>query len=223
MANNWQEETLEVSGIPGMTAAMLLGLLFYLYTDHVQVAPHLVVRLGKLGVRIGLKHLASICFKQAGISQPDAEASSHFASDMSCLLEGEDFADVEFILSNGDRGAAGHKALLIQRCPFFERLFEGGFRESGDVARGELQRVRLLQDISAGVFQDFFRYLYTGDRLLFTAENIVPLLGAADAFMVDDLLQECVTLIEEGVDIGNACAVLSLGESSPLLARRAVH
>ena len=208
-----------MSGIPGMTPAMLLGLIFYLYTDHVQIAPHLVVRRGTLGLHLGLEHLAFVCFRQAGVGQGQEQAS-RFGNDMAELLQDEDYGDVEFFLTSGKRVAAGHKAILVQRCPYFERLFEGGFRESGNLAQGEVQRVNLLQDIEDSVFKDFLRYLYTGDKRIFTSENVVPLLRAADAFLVDDILQDCVALIEESIDIGNACAVLSLGNahSSLLLA-----
>jgi len=222
----------DISGVSGMTAALARGLVLYLYTDHVQVAPHLVGRLGRIGTLLGLGHLTSLCQRRTGEEweegerrDVEGERESRFARDLRKLLKNSEYGDVEFDLLDGECPVVAHKALLIQRCPYFERLFGGGFRESGDIhSHGRLQTVKLLQKVSRDVFIDLLTFLYTGGEDLFTPENVVPLLAAADSFMVDDLQQQCIALIEGGLDIENASSVLILGDqyNAPRLVSSAI-
>jgi len=128
------------------TFATVIGLLRYLYTDHLKIAPHMVERLGKLARYLRVTRLEQLCerelsrrtFRKNNVK--NLEPSS-FADDMRAALLSGEFADFDFIASNDGsmlpdnfdarealaRIVPAHKCLLFARSEYFRCWFESRF------------------------------------------------------------------------------------------------
>eukprot|EP01118_Nematostelium_gracile_P013110 TRINITY_DN4908_c0_g1_i1.p1 TRINITY_DN4908_c0_g1~~TRINITY_DN4908_c0_g1_i1.p1 ORF type:complete len:793 (-),score=171.07 TRINITY_DN4908_c0_g1_i1:23-2269(-) len=188
--------------IQGVKATVMTAFLQYLYTDHVRVAPHLAGELCQLATRWGVDRLASMC--KVKVLQRHLNLSlSQWKEDLSACIDGE-YSDVTFRLK-GDTVSA-HKALLICRCPYFERLMEGQFKEKSQAV------FDLDESLTKPVFLAVLQYLYTGDETIIHGDNCVDLLMASDRLMLDDLKQMVETFIEGSVDLDNVAWLIEISD-----------
>ena len=211
--------------ITGVTYPVFLGLIQYLYTDHLKIAPHQVYRLRDVAMKFGLPRLAEICKRALSVQEKVREADdiiitpSSFADDVRGLVSTPEFADFRFITKGKDDGQEReihcHKVMLISRSAYFQKLFQGGFRESIST------EIILDQDISYQTMLSIIEFIYTGDENILNGDNTVDILMASDRFDIDDLKQICEDIIEQNLDVENVCWILELADryNAPRLTR----
>ena len=200
----------------GVDFLTVFNLVFYVYTDfvvdvwhHTRHAPQRAIRyrqvrseLMKLAAHLsmrGLENSTRLMVAPTKDLHTDMEAafldSAYFET-----------GDVEIELAN--TSMRGHAALLCQRCPFFEGLFQG--RAGGSWLSSRRESLREPQEfikvdmkhINHNVFSLVLRHIYadTGDEMfddVITADLdsfldlIMDVMSVANELMVDRLAQIC--------------------------------
>ncbi|CZR51978.1 related to myosin-like protein [Phialocephala subalpina] len=133
------------------------------------------------------------------------------------------FGDGNTIIELDGSEVVAHRALLCQRCPFFEGLFHGraggqwlaGRRESGDEA------VRIdLKHVHPDTFRLVLNYLYAdagtelfdnvvSDDIDEFSELVMDVMAVANELMLDRLSQICQQVIGRFVTTRNVCHLLN--------------
>jgi len=182
----------------GVKPALFLGLLYYLYTDHVIVAPHLVKDLAVLAKQFDVARLAALCsratfraWKFQGNGDEFNVPATNFAADMETLVNSPKFSDLSFHVNGVDIRA--HKVILAARCPYFRRMFEGNFKEKDQAA------FTVEDGTSTESFLAMLEFLYTGAETVVRSDTAVELLSLGDRFMVEDLKQLSESFLERTV------------------------
>jgi len=138
------------------------------------------------------------------------EPGKHLSVDMDLALRDPTFfQDCDTMIELNGTEVSAHSAVLCQRCPFFDGLFNGraggqwlaGRRES----KSDLVRVD-LKHIEPEVFRFVLRYLYADigteifDELVSVdidefSETVMTVMGVANELMLDRLSQICQEVI----------------------------
>jgi len=174
----------------------LFALMLYLYTDHVTIAPHLTKELALLARKWGVTRLEALCNRstyrawKTHNTVADAIPGSEFAIQMRPAVNASQYSDLSFVV-NGVHIRA-HKVILAARCPYFQRMFEGRFKERNQASFN-------VDDTSTESFLALLEFLYTGEESVVHHENVVELLSLSDRFMVEDLKQLCEYFLERTV------------------------
>jgi hypothetical protein len=86
-------------------------------------------------------------------------------------------------------------ALIIFRCPYFDRLFSSGMKDS------KLREIT-LPGVTINAIRALLEYLYTND-LSFDANSIFETLELADRMSLPRLKLLCINLIQCNISIDN--------------------
>lgn len=134
-------------------------------------------------------------------------------SEMKALKQTTDYlflqqtnCDVQFYFEDGQR-IGGHVNILSARSPVFAAMFHYNMLEAktGTV---------FIRDIEREVFLQMLHYIYSG-RLIFTSMMTVgtakALYAAADKYHIEDLKNECASLIFLGVNVKTAINLMVWG------------
>eukprot|EP01120_Amphizonella_sp_Union-15-10_P009475 TRINITY_DN3591_c0_g1_i1.p1 TRINITY_DN3591_c0_g1~~TRINITY_DN3591_c0_g1_i1.p1 ORF type:complete len:554 (-),score=106.73 TRINITY_DN3591_c0_g1_i1:56-1717(-) len=217
-----KSETDEIE-IPGMDLKVFQALLYFLYTDHLKVPPHLTSKLERIAKIYKLPRLVALCkqynkFSESVGGHEDLSSwipPSIFSIQMQEAVNDPFYADVEFKLVDGTI-VAGHKAILTARCDYFKTVFAGVFMESD-------QKLIPIFEISSNLFLDLLNYIYT-NLVSFDADVVVDLLMAADRFLLEDLKERIEKDLEQVRQLDNVVDLLLISEqaSSPRLKRSCI-
>ena len=120
------------------------------------------------------------------IKTPESPPTTRFQKEFLRLLETGDQADVTFNVQGVKIKA--HKVILTTRCDYFRSMFDSGMQESN------LKEVDVV-DVEAKVFKGLLKFIYTGILPTFRQESTMALLTAADKYGVEDLKENCESLL----------------------------
>ena len=110
--------------------------------------------------------------------EPVAIPPPTLIDDMRNLIDNKDFSDVTFIVEG--RPVYASRAHLAVRSEHFRAMLFGGMRESSG---GEIT----IPDVTVNVFLKVLEYLYTDSVIDIPPELAVPLLIAAEQYLLDRL------------------------------------
>jgi alpha-tubulin suppressor-like RCC1 family protein len=210
---------------------VFLGLLYYLYTDHLKVAPHLVPKLQDLASSYRLPRLVALCkrFARLGRIENDGTSvaipASLFAEQMTEAINSKQYSDVTFTVkesadSNTIITVYGHKCVLVSRSDYFKTILDpnSAFAERG---RNSFP----LDEIHRDTFVHLMQYLYSNCLPELTADNVIELLMGADRFLIEDMKQLIATEIEDSIMPDNVVDLLLLSERTltPRLRRACIN
>jgi alpha-tubulin suppressor-like RCC1 family protein len=201
----------------GLDFFSVLNLVIYLYTDTVvdlwnytRHRPSMAFRYRQVRVEI-MKlafHLKMSRLEPAVrlMREPERQMST----DMDIALRDPAFfAKYDTLIELDGTNVSAHSALLCQRCPFFEGLFNGrsggqwltGRRESkSDVVRVDLKHIEpetfefVMRYLYADVGTELFDDLVSSDLDAFS-ETVMDVMLVADELMLDRLSQTCQEVI----------------------------
>ncbi|KAK3097884.1 hypothetical protein FSP39_014151 [Pinctada imbricata] len=129
------------------------------------------------------------------------EASETIAICIKNLCHSEDMTDVSFVFPNdGNRRVRAHKLVLSVRSPVFKAMFYGGLPENPENIS--------IPDISANVFTEFIRYIYT-DKAELDDRTVTELLYASNKYQFAAMMQKCEEYLLNALSVDNACTVFS--------------
>lgn len=134
-------------------------------------------------------------FKYDIISIP----KSTFLADLRLLINNPMLTDVTFVVEGHEVHA--NRAILAARSQHFRAMLFGGMREQHE------QRV-YLHDISYGVFMALLEFLYTDSVKELSIELALPLLIAAEQYMLDRLKALCEDSIRKKVNKDTVIPIL---------------
>jgi len=140
--------------------------------------------------------------------EPVSIPPSSFSEDMRKLLNNPLYSDVIFLVEG--QKICATKAHLSARSEHFRALFYGGMRES---AADSLEPIPLV-DISAPVFLLLLEYIYTDmvpDDL--ACDLAVPLLIAAEKYLLDRLKALCEDAIRKCISSDNVIQIMMAAKS----------
>jgi len=217
-----EEDEIEV---PHIEYRVFVALLYYLYTDHLKVAPHLVDKLQILACKYKLPRLVSLCKQYTKITEsvgPQEEGSSEaiipsiYSHQMQEAIASPHFADVEFKLTDGTTVPA-HKIILAARCDYFKTIFDSSFKESSQ------QMIKMLE-IPQNTFAELLRYIYTNLTCI-DPDQVVDVLLAADRFLIEDLKVRIEKDLEKERAIETIADLLLISDqaSSPRLKKSCIE
>eukprot|EP01103_Thecamoeba_quadrilineata_P018925 TRINITY_DN7469_c0_g1_i1.p1 TRINITY_DN7469_c0_g1~~TRINITY_DN7469_c0_g1_i1.p1 ORF type:complete len:796 (+),score=82.08 TRINITY_DN7469_c0_g1_i1:63-2390(+) len=189
-----------------------LGLIRYIYTDHLNITTHFAREVAEQAEKYQLPHLKYLCYKniQRNINNAfeqlefdlGAVVKSSFRSDM--LNVPLEFSDIEFVMNDGTTMKA-HKVILSLRCEWFRMMFETSFSEKNK------HSIR-IDDIEPSMFNEILQYVYTGDDDIIQSDHLDDLLIAADRFLLEDLKQACESKLVPEIDLNNCASLLGLSD-----------
>ncbi|TVY27543.1 BTB/POZ domain-containing protein [Lachnellula hyalina] len=209
----------------------LINLVLYLYTDTVidvwhftRNSPNMAFRYRQIRVEL-MKVAAHLKLsKLESAVRLMTEPKPCMNLDMALAIQDPSFFDdYDTIIELDGSEMAAHSALLCQRCPFFEGLFNGraggqwldGRREEGSKA------VRIdLKHISPSTFELVLRYLYAdaGPELFDDvvsadidefSDLVMDVMAASNELMLDRLSQICQQTIGRFVSTRNVCYLVN--------------
>ncbi|KAG4432361.1 hypothetical protein IFR05_012159 [Cadophora sp. M221] len=216
----------------GIDFITLINLAVYLYTDTVIDVWHFTRHCPKMAfryrqVRAEVMKLAShlkLSKLEAAVrlmSEPDRQMNI----DMTLALQDPTFFnDGDAIIELDGSEVVAHSALLCQRCPFFEGLFNGraGGQWLAERRQNNTEAVRIdLKHVQPEAFHLVLRYIYSDvgnelfDDIVSTdidefSELLMDVLAASDELMLDRLSQICQQVIGRFVTTRNACNLLNV-------------
>ncbi|XP_076443612.1 BTB/POZ domain-containing protein 6-like [Babylonia areolata] len=116
------------------------------------------------------------------------------------MLKRQCACDVHFLLGETRARQGAHKYMLISRSHVFAAMFCGALQdaENKDVE---------VPDVEPAAFAELLNYIYTGAADL-DANNVLPVLYAANKYDVAGLSQACVRYVEDRLDPENACLLM---------------
>ncbi|KAH8357679.1 hypothetical protein KR200_011116 [Drosophila serrata] len=109
------------------------------------------------------------------------------------LPENKKFSDCRILVENETFDC--HKVILASSSDFFERLFLSSFKEA------KQDEIR-LQEVKPKTFAVFIQYVYTYDSAKlkeYGNSMIMELLSCGTRWMVDSIVNACVTILKERV------------------------
>ncbi|MCJ1359487.1 MAG: hypothetical protein MMC33_009489 [Icmadophila ericetorum] len=218
----------------GLDFLTILNLVLYTYTDsivdvwhHTRHSPESTFRYRQ--VRIELMRVAAFLeirgLEQAARSMTYPAKSLHH--DMDRAIQDSAFfetGDVEIELH--DTTVKVHSALMCQRCPFFEGLFNGRaggrwlasrreqLEESEDAISVDLQHVEssvfrlVLEHLYADTGEEIFDDIVSEDLDAFL-DFVMDVLAVANELMLDRLAQTCQKMLARFVNTRNVCQLLN--------------
>ena len=117
------------------------------------------------------------------------------------LLDSQIMADVKFIVK--DKEMAAHAAILASASPVMAAMFEPGKFKEGQ------SRIVEITDIEPEVFQQFLRFVYTGNAPLMKEDSVAEqLLIAANKYQMDKMKAECEDTLIDKITLDNAIRFL---------------
>ena len=128
------------------------------------------------------------------------EAVSH---DFAKLLDDDPSHDVEFTC--GVQSITAHKNVLCSRSDVFASMLHS------DMVEGKTGQVN-IQDMDAGIFQQFLKYLYSGMLPELTIDSAKQLYKAGDKYAIDTLKKQCAEFLSDNLSLENACDILLLAD-----------
>lgn len=111
----------------GVKYPVFMAMLNYLYTDHLKVGPHLIDQLQALAKFYRIPRLVELCQRALGKTNLSISPSS-VSEELVNAINDPHYSDLTFSFQDGTTVHA-NKCILFARCPYFARLFEGGFKE----------------------------------------------------------------------------------------------
>jgi len=126
---------------------------------------------------------------------------SVLVDDLRKLINNQMFADVTFLVEGQPVYAT--RAHLASRSEHFRALLYGGMRESSAASEPIT-----LPDITHGVFLLLLEYIYTDQVGDIGSRLAVPLLIAAERFLLDRLKALCEDIIRKSISIDNVVQVM---------------
>jgi hypothetical protein len=215
----------------GLDFLTVLNMVLYAYTDNVidvwhftRHAPKSAFRyrqvrteLMKLASRLGMSKLESAVRL---MSIPEPQLSIDLAG---AFEDPRFFEDGNAILELDGGSMAVHSALLRQRCPFFEGLFNGRAAGQWLAARREVETEAVkidMKHIAPSTFELVLRFLYAdiGPELFddIVSEDmdefcdvVMDVMSVANELMLDRLSQICQQVIGRFVNTRNICHLLN--------------
>jgi len=126
---------------------------------------------------------------------------SNLVEDMRKLINNPMYSDVVFLVENQPVYAT--RAHLAARSEHFRALFYGGMRESSAPSEQIV-----LQDVAHPVFLSLLEYIYTDQVGDIGSQFAVPLLIAAERFLLDRLKALCEDIITKCISVENVVQVM---------------
>ncbi|XP_026757314.1 kelch-like protein 40 [Galleria mellonella] len=117
------------------------------------------------------------------------------------LLVSLEWSDCKFSVSGKDFKA--HKLILGISSPVFEAMFYGPLSNNKDV---------IITDIEPDIFQLVLNYIYTDKVDISSVEQAFELLYASRKYLLQSLVEICITFIQENISIDNVIEVLNYPE-----------
>ncbi|KAL2069881.1 hypothetical protein VTL71DRAFT_14560 [Oculimacula yallundae] len=215
----------------GIDFITLVNLAAYLYTDTVIDVWHFTRHCPKMAyryrqVRTEVMKVAShlkLSKLEASVrimSEPDRQMNIDMAV---ALQDPTFFDDGDTIIELDGSEVVVHSALLCQRCPFFEGLFNGraGGQWLAERRQDNTDAVRIdLKHVQPEAFHLVLRYIYSdvGNELFDDivssdidefSELVLDVLAVSDELMLDRLSQICQQVIGRFVNTRNVCNLLN--------------
>lgn len=130
--------------------------------------------------------------------EPVSIPPSTILSDMRQLINNRDFSDVTFVVD----GVAVYatKAHLAVRSEHFRAMLYGGMREADSE---EIE----IRDMSHPVFLKLLEFLYTDDVEDLGPDMAIPLLIAAELYLLDRLKGICEDAIRKSITVHNVISI----------------
>ncbi|XMA17096.1 hypothetical protein WAI453_009887 [Rhynchosporium graminicola] len=215
----------------GIDFITLINLAVYLYTDTVIDVWHFTRHSPKMAyryrqVRVEVMKIAGhlkISKLEAAVrlmSEPDRQMNIDMAG---ALQDATFFNDGDTIIELAGSEVRVHSAILCQRCPFFEGLFNGraGGQWLAERRNFNSDAVRIdLKHVQPEAFHLVLRYIYAdaGDELFDDiiasdidefSELLMDVLAISDELMLDRLSQICQRVMGRFVNTRNVCNLLN--------------
>lgn len=215
----------------GVDFLTILNLVLYVYTDSIVDVWHFTrhahkfafryrqvrTELMKLASRLGMSKLESAVRL---MSEPERRLHLDLAE---AFEDPRFFEDADAVVELDGSSMTVHSALVRQRCPFFEGLFNG--RAAGQWIMGRRKAksdaIKIdMKHIDPSVFKLVLRYLYAdvGTELfdwIVTAsiddfcDIVMNVLSVANELMLDRLSQACQQVIGRFVNTRNICQLIN--------------
>ncbi|PVH84212.1 hypothetical protein DL98DRAFT_584783 [Cadophora sp. DSE1049] len=215
----------------GIDFISLINFAVYLYTDTVIDVWHFTRHCPKMAyryrqVRLEVMKVASHLkmSKLEAAVRLMSEPGRQMNIDMALALRDPTFFDDgDAIIELDGSEVAVHSALLCQRCPFFDGLFNGraGGQWLSERRQNNSEAVRIdLKHVQPEAFNLVLRYLYSDignelfDDIVSTdidefSELVMDVLAVSDELMLDRLSQICQQVIGRFVNTRNVCNLLN--------------
>ncbi|XP_043282322.1 speckle-type POZ protein-like B [Venturia canescens] len=129
--------------------------------------------------------------------RPYKKAQTNVLKSLKTMYDAKIFSDITFVFDDDGKELTAHKAILAAQSEVFQVMF------SSDMKEKHTGRVE-IDDIRSEVFEEFLRYLYTGE--IYNLKNIFEeILVVADKYDVCHLKEFCenhmlATLSDENVE-----------------------
>jgi len=107
----------------------------------------------------------------------------------------------------GSEKFPAHRFVLYSRSPVFQKMFTS---ETRDKHKDCIAFDQNLINFDAGSFKLLLAFLYTGD-IVFTPDNVMGVLSAADYFGIELLRHECIEYLTSLADEENALVIFKAG------------
>ncbi|KAL3858821.1 hypothetical protein ACJMK2_009073 [Sinanodonta woodiana] len=114
------------------------------------------------------------------------------------MFENRVACDVTFFIGKQRQEVTAHKYVLISRSSIFYAMMCGLLQETGTIN---------IPDIEPDVFEQLLRYVYF-EAFQPDGDSILALLYAAKKYAIGNLIDKCVSWLEEGVCVDNVCSIL---------------
>ncbi|KAK5578203.1 hypothetical protein RB653_003156 [Dictyostelium firmibasis] len=178
---------------------IFIGFLQYLYTDHLVIAPHLRVELGKYAEKMGIERLSALCKRYTyRLRITEKVPQSEFSKQLIQAVDELTKADISFKIKESDTSSIyAHKFILTQRNLYFKTMFECSFKEKDQmefIVSGKDEN-----DISKETFKLLLQYIYGNNEEIINDDNAIDILCLADRFMIEDLKYLCEYHLEQMV------------------------
>ncbi|KAM9965762.1 hypothetical protein ACTFIR_005936 [Dictyostelium discoideum] len=179
---------------------IFIGFLQYLYTDHLVIAPHLRIELGKYAEKMGIERLSAICKRYTyRLRLTEKIPPSEFSKQLIKAVDELTKADISFKIKESDTTSIyAHKFILTQRNLYFKTMFECSFKEKDQmefIVSGKDEN-----DISSKeTFKLLLQYIYGNNEEIINDDNAIDILCLADRFMIEDLKYLCEYHLEQMV------------------------
>ena len=218
----------------GVDFLTIFNLVIYIYTDsvvdvwhHTRQAPASASRYRQIRTELMrlASHLDMSKFEQAVRSMTMPLRTLHKDFESAISQPGYfDTGDVEVELDGGSMKV--HSALMVQRCPFFEGLFQGRaaglwllsrrsqMQEQQDAINIDLKHVDpevfkfVLQYIYADIDEEMFDNVVTANLDAFL-DLVLEVMSLANELMLDRLAQCCQKMLGRFVNTRNVCQLLN--------------
>ena len=137
-----------------------------------------------------------------------ANSLTGLLNQMNDLFENKKLSDVTFNI--GDEQIQAHKSILAARSSVFEAMFTHETKE-------KLSDSVDLLDVDVQVFNQFLRFIYTGQvDLISLQDSCIDILVTADKYMVNDLKKQCQQYLIDCLSTENALDFIVLAQKYSL-------